>query len=301
MRSRSSSSAGSVRAELLQAGLHHGEELQVARRHRPGENRRAGRAGRWSAARNRPARRRPISCSLRHRRLRVLEMHLLRRPARPAALADDVEEHAERQLGVLPALDDCRRGDLVFEPDQPVRSSREPHHRAFLVIAEEADQVLERRAERRRGDRRIAPHAEVARLELVAEPQAEIVVAGLAGRFLEELDEGAERSFSVGEPAISGRMRASPKMRSTSPPHSSMKPPMPVAAEARTPGACAPRGAPPMSAVVTSICPGLPGPVLRRPGRRCLHAPCQQSRKRRRSRARYWPTTAVQTGELSAW
>ena len=119
-------------------------------------------------------------------------MHLLRRPAAAQALADDVEEHAEGQLGVLAALDDLRCDDAVFEPDEAVPVGAEPHHRAFLVVAEQADQALQRGAEGGRRDRRVAPHAEVAGLETVAEPQAEIVVAGQARGFLEQVDKGAE-------------------------------------------------------------------------------------------------------------
>ena len=125
-------------------------------------------------------------------------MNFFRRPLIAAALADQVEEHAEGELGVLPPLDDLRRGDLVFEPGETVRVATEAHRRTFLLVAKQADEAFERRAEGRRRQGGVTPHAEVTRPELVAEPEPEILIAGLLRRLLEEAAESAQLQFLRG-------------------------------------------------------------------------------------------------------
>src|SRR5262245_43521395 len=125
-------------------------------------------------------------------RARMLEMNLLGRPAGTQALAEHVEKHAERQLSILSALEDRGRRDLIFEASEPVLSGEESHQRTLLVEWEQIDKGLERAAQGLGRDRGIAPHAETARAEAVAEPQAEIVVAGAAGCSLEQGAEGGK-------------------------------------------------------------------------------------------------------------
>jgi hypothetical protein len=105
-------------------------------------------------------------------RLGVFEVDLLGRPGRAVAL-------------VLPALQDPAVGDLILEAEQAVGLG-EAHGGALLVVIEMVDQIVQRASHGGRADRHIAPHAEVAGLELVAEPEPEIVVLSGSRGFLEE-------------------------------------------------------------------------------------------------------------------
>jgi hypothetical protein len=59
---------------------------------------------------------------------------------------------------------DLGRDDLVFEAQQAVLALHAAQEGGALLVAEQAGEGFQRAAERRRGDRRIAPQAEVARL-----------------------------------------------------------------------------------------------------------------------------------------
>src|SRR5687767_8131683 len=75
----------------------------------------------------------------------------------------------------------------------------------LLMQGEEADEILERRTQIGGGDGGIADETEIARLETVAEPQAEIGIAGVARRFLKQRAEGRELE-TQGRLADTGRI-----------------------------------------------------------------------------------------------
>ena len=92
-------------------------------------------------------------------------MHLDRRPAGSAAFPEDVEEHAEREFGI------CRRSmisglSIWYSNRQAVRPYQQTHGRRFLVIRNKSTRFS---ARPQVGDEiGVAPHAQVARLELMA-------------------------------------------------------------------------------------------------------------------------------------
>jgi hypothetical protein len=152
--------------------LHHGHHARIAPRHRAledvgPEQQRVARLGEINRRGERAFMLLPAFWT------RVLEMHFLGRPLCSAALADHVVEHAERQFRILPALHDIGRLDAVFEPHEPILAPPQPQQRGFLMVVEQPHQVLQRGTEGGGGNRGIAPQPQVARVELVAEPQTE--------------------------------------------------------------------------------------------------------------------------------
>jgi hypothetical protein len=63
------------------------------------------------------------------------------------------------------------------------------------MVVEKPHEIVERLTKRRRRDRRIAPHAEIAGLELLAEPEAEIALAEMTGA---DLARGLLKQAAVG-------------------------------------------------------------------------------------------------------
>ena len=118
----------------------------------------------------------------------VLEAHLERAPRLAVRLAEDVAEHAERQLRVLPPVGDALVDDLVAQPHQlgMVDVADDLEVGEVLVDREVPDHALEPRVQRRARDRDVADDAELVRLKLPAERQAEALVSGLARGLLEQ-------------------------------------------------------------------------------------------------------------------
>ena len=172
--------------------MHHRHHPRIAARHgafehvRP-KHQRIGRLGEVQAGAPKAA-----SMLVGVERLRVFEVDRLRRPASSQALAEDIEEHAQRQLGVLAALHDFGGPDLVLEHQQAIAPGSEAEQRVLLVKRERVDDVAQRRPQRGRRHRQVAPQPEVVRPELVAEPEPEVSVAGPVRGFLEEAAEAGE-------------------------------------------------------------------------------------------------------------
>src|SRR5437667_2429775 len=122
----------------------------------------------------------------------MLEMNFFRRPGGPAAFTNDIEEHAKREFGILAARQDIRHADLIFEADAATAGFGDRHMGRLLMQAEQADEILERRTQSRGGDGGIADETQIARLETVAEPQAEIRIARIARGFLEQRAKSGE-------------------------------------------------------------------------------------------------------------
>ena len=94
-------------------------------------------------------------------RTRMLEQHGLGRPAAAQRVAQDVEEHAQRQLGVL-SRGDAAIQDLIFDAAQ-LRLAHHAQDGTLLVMMEQSADVLEGRTHRRRGQRDIAQQPQLAR------------------------------------------------------------------------------------------------------------------------------------------
>ena len=136
-----------LRAQRFEAGAHHRHHLRIAARHglfqhvRP-EHQRIGRLGEAG----RSAEGGLVLFGV--QRPGVLEIDRLRRPASPQTLAEDVEEHAEGQIGVLAALHDVGGADLVLEHQQTVVPGGEAEQRVLLVKRERVDDVPQRDPQR---------------------------------------------------------------------------------------------------------------------------------------------------------
>src|SRR5206468_6467817 len=116
-------------------------------------------------------------------------------------------EHAKREFGILAARQDIRHADLIFEADAATAGFGDRHMGRLLMQAEQADEILERHAQSRGGDGGIADETQIARLETVAEPQAEIRIARIARGFLEQRAKSGEFE-AEGRLAHGGRIDA---------------------------------------------------------------------------------------------
>jgi len=132
-------------------------------------------------------------------------------------MAEDIAEHAERQLCVLTAIQDPAIRDLIIDPGQPFLLVY-GEGRVLLMGGKIVRQIAQGGREGRRIDRQITERAKLFGLEGVAETQPEIVVLGIARGLFEQPAVLARLSSLSGLSSISVSIFARPKMRSTSPP-----------------------------------------------------------------------------------
>ncbi|MCY1400884.1 hypothetical protein D9M71_159880 [compost metagenome] len=116
----------------------------------------------------------------------MLEVHGTRRPLAAQHMADQVEGHAQSQLGVLAADQDGAMAHLVVET-VVLALVDQTDQAVALVQRKGAGEVDQRLLHGRRAQADVAEQAECLRLELLAVVQAEIVAAGLPRGFLQHL------------------------------------------------------------------------------------------------------------------
>lgn len=121
----------------------------------------------------------------------MFEMNLLGTPAGAQAGTEDVDEHAHGQFGVLAPPGDPAVEDAVLQP-QEFAAADEAGLGGLLMQREQPCQIVDGGAQGRRGQGDLPDEAEVLRLELLAVPQAEIVVPRVGGGQLHHPAIGAE-------------------------------------------------------------------------------------------------------------
>ena len=126
----------------------------------------------------------------------MLELDRLGLPRRPENLAEQGNQHADRQFRVLAALHDPPVADLIGEPRErplPAQGDRG----VFLQGGKEPAERGQRGRQGRRGQRDRAHIAEGGGGAGEAEAQAEAVEPGLPRRLLEQVAIGGERQAVV--------------------------------------------------------------------------------------------------------